>query len=267
MNEERGTAIPESLDKPSRPRTDSSRSGAREVQTEIRSGGEPTWADPVARVAARVAHRFNNLLTVVHGNAAYLLDEMGDEYLEESLREIQRACREGEAVTSQLLSISGSQWGRSEVVDLRDFVSSLDLGILFSGEVTLCTDFPRKPCPVIADPSHLEEITRALVLNAREAVGSHGTVRLAIHHPDDLDGTGEPRGGWVRMEVSDSGPGMDSRTLDRALQPYFTTRSPDDDRGLGLSIAYGLVRQNGGELEISSSPGDGTTVQIWFPAG
>ena len=222
--------------------------------------------DAVGRLAEKVAHHLNNLLTVVEGNAAFLEETLEDRRLALEVQEIRNACGRSAGLTTQLLSLSGSRWCEPRIVDLRTLVSGMELGRFFPDDAVFCTDFAAVPCRVRVDPAHLEEVVLGLVLNAREAIGGRGTVRVGIDHLPCMKIDGSPSQGCVQLEVSDSGEGMDEKTLSRVFQPYFSTHPFSKDRGLGLSVAAGIVRQSGGTMKVSSAPGHGTTVRVWLPA-
>jgi two-component system cell cycle sensor histidine kinase/response regulator CckA len=226
--------------------------------------------EAVGRLAGKVAHHLNNLLTVVQGNAAYLEEALDEAQVDgrfvSELREIRNACGRASEFTTQLLAISGSRWYEPRIVDLRTLVSDMDLGHFFPADVVFCTDFTALTCPVRVDPTHLEEVVMGLVLNAREAVAGHGTVRVAVDHLPGTKTDGTASKGWVQLEVSDSGRGMDRETLSRVFHPFFSTRPFLEERGLGLSVACGIVRQCGGTMTVSSAPGRGATVRVWLPA-
>ena len=249
----------------------------RETTPEVGTDDYRETMDAVGRLAGKVAHHLNNLLAVVDGNASFLeeaLELARDEALEgasqdprftSELREIRNACARASGLTTQLRSISGSRWSEPRVVDLRTLVLDMDLGRFFSDDVGFWTDFASKTCPVRVDPGHLEEVVFGLVLNAREAVGGGGTVRIAIDNLSSTKVDGSAAEGWVQLEVSDSGEGMDEEALSRVFQPYFSTHSYSEDRGLGLSVACGVVRQSGGNMKVFSTPGGGTTVRVRLP--
>ena len=192
---------------------------------------EPLRIDPVARLAARMAHHFDNALMMVEEDARGLLGQIEDEGLKEDVLELRDICRRATGLTSQLLAGGESRWTEPRVVDLRELVAGLDLGALFSGNVVFCTDFTTSPCRVWADPGHLEEMTFALVLNARETVGSRGTVRLAVEHLSGTNVKGETGAGWVQLEVAESGEGTAVRVWfpsvreETALGPFQTSEA------------------------------------------
>ncbi|MEX2531874.1 MAG: ATP-binding protein [Gemmatimonadota bacterium] len=152
-----------------------------------------------------------------------------------------------------------------EVVDLRDLIAEMDLGMLVSGEVSLCTDLPVTPCPVLMDRALLAELVFCLVSHARDAVLPRGTVRVGLDQITGSSSDGRRSGGWVQLEVSDSGPEMDHATLERALVPFYATRHEYGQRGLGLAIVHGLAREASGGMAIASHPEAGTAVRIWLP--
>lgn len=245
-------------------------SRVRDGMPEVGAEDHRDTMEAVGRLAGRVAHHLNNLLTVVEGNTAFLEEALEngleDRQFGAELQEIRSACGRMSDLTTKLLSISGCCWGESHIVDLRTLVSGMNLGYLFGNDVALCTDFATVACPVRVDPARMEEVVLSLVLNAREAVGNRGTVRLGIDHLPGMKVDGGSARGWVQLEVADSGPGMDRETLGRILHPFFSNRPFSEDRGLGLSVAYGIVQQSGGTMKVSSAPGLGTAVRVWLPA-
>jgi len=222
--------------------------------------------DAVGRLAGKVAHHLNNLLTAVEGNVSLLEAELAQWRATPELSDIRDACGRARELSNQLLSISGHRWREPRVVDLPTLVAGMGLGRFFSGDVGFCTWFAGVECPVRVDPVHIQEVVVELVLNAREAVDGCGTVLVEIDHLPVQNGGGSPGRGWVKLEVSDSGRGMDRETLSRVFQPCSGDRPFLEDRGLGLSVALGIVRQSGGTMRVSSAPGRGTTVRVMLPA-
>ena len=222
--------------------------------------------DAVGYLAGEVGHHLNNLLTVVEGNASFLEDELGNGRFASEVQDIRDACRWATDLSKQLLAISGHRRRRPRVLDLRTFVSGMDLGRFFSGDTVFCADFATVMCPVRVDPAHLEAAVIQLVLNAKEAVDRCGTVLVRIESLPGRSIDDSLGAGGVHFEVSDSGRGMDRGTLNRVFHPYFSTRPLLEDRGLGLSVADWTVRENGGTMKVSSASGCGSTVRVWFPA-
>lgn len=222
--------------------------------------------DAVGRLAGKVAHHLNSLITVIEGHAWLLEDELVDGPLPSELREIRDGCRRATDLSTQLLSISGRRWREPRVVDLRTLVSDLDLGRFFSGNSVFCTDFAAVTCPVRVDSEQLEEAVVGLVLRAKKAVGHSGTVLVRIDHLPGRWLDGSPGTARVQLEVSDSGRGVEKETPSKASHPSFRTDPLLEDRGRGMSVAYGIVRQSGGTMTVSSAPGYGTTVRVCLPA-
>ncbi|TVP57282.1 MAG: hypothetical protein EA351_06090 [Gemmatimonadales bacterium] len=237
---------------------------ARISQVGMHETGETM--DAMRRLAGRVAHHLNNLLTVVGGNAAYLDTALSGREFESELRDILEACEQATELSSRLLSISGCRWAEPRIFDLRTLVSEMSLGRYFSEDILFCTDLAAKPCSVQVDPAQMKELVIELVLNARDAIQGGGKVRVGIEYLPGMSIEGGPSTGWVQLEVSDSGEGMDQETLSRAFHPFFSTHPFEENRGLGLSVAYAIVRQSGGTLKIFSATGRGTTVRVWLPS-
>jgi signal transduction histidine kinase len=231
-------------------------------------GGEESdeAMEAVARLAGKVAHHLNNLLTVVGGCMAHVESELGDDSLEAEFTDIRHACTRAKELSSQLLSISGNRWMDPRVLDLRTLVLELDLAGLFAPDVIVAMDFEATPCPVLVDPTYMSQVVTGLARNAHEALGDEGVVTVRIDHLPGRTIDGRAATGWISLEVTDTGPGMDPETLKRVLHPFYGTHPFTEDRGVGLSAAYGIVRQFGGTLKLSSALGQGTTVRVWLPA-
>jgi len=222
--------------------------------------------EAISRLAGGVTHHFNNLLTVIQGSAAHLLETSSDPVVREEASEILAACEGGVDITSQLLAVTGRQLRRPHLLDLRATLAESDLEGLVSGKVVFCLDLPATPCLVMADPGHMGIVARNLVRNAQEAVGDTGAivVRLEVVPGTTADGAGRP--GWVQLEVTDNGPGMEPGIADLAFDPFFTTRNRGSCGGMGLAVVHGIVRQSGGSVAIETAPGQGTRVRVWIPS-
>ncbi|CAN5656703.1 hypothetical protein BH23GEM11_BH23GEM11_17970 [soil metagenome] len=222
--------------------------------------------EALRRLAGGVTHHFNNLLTVIQGSAAFLLETATDPVVREEAMEILAACRGGADMTSQLLAVTGTQMRRPRLLDLRSVLASCDLEGLVTGNVVFCLDLPATPCLVMADPSHMSLVATNLVRNAQEAVGDGGAVVVRLEMLPGLSSDGAGRPAWVQLEVTDNGAGMDPATAHLALDPFFTTRNRGSCGGMGLAVAHGIVRQCGGSVAIETAPGEGTRVRVWIPS-
>jgi CheY-like chemotaxis protein len=131
--------------------------------------------------------------------------------------------------------------------------------------VEIRTDFPARLPRVQTDPSQLENALLNLAVNARDAMPDGGVITISAEPRSAMLEDGLPAGDYVRFVVADTGEGMDEDTLNRAREPFFTTKGVGKGTGLGLSMVHGLSLQSGGKLEITSHVGEGTAVELWLP--
>ena len=229
--------------------------------------------EAVGRLAGGVAHDFNNMLGVILGHVELALDEVpSSSQILTDLLEIQKAATQSSNLTRQLLAFARKQTITPIVLDLNDTVADMIsmLGRLIGEDIELAWIPDGNPCPVLMDPSQINQILVNLSVNARDAVAGIGkitiettTVKLeetycSIH-------TGSIPGQYVQLTVSDNGCGMDQEVLGNIFEPFFTTKGMGQGTGLGLSMVYGVVKQNQGFISVESSPGRGTAFQIFFP--
>jgi signal transduction histidine kinase len=133
--------------------------------------------------------------------------------------------------------------------------------------ITIHVQVPEDLPPIDIDPNQLESALLNLALNARDAMGGEGPLRISAHEGGlDQHGISTRPGRFVCLSVEDQGEGMDERTLRRATEPFFTTKGVGTGTGLGLSMVHGLAEQSGGMLILKSKPGVGTTAELWLPA-
>jgi len=224
--------------------------------------------DAVGRLAGGVAHDFNNLLTVIHGQAALILAELGEDgELGERVRTIVSASERASALTRQLLAVGRRQVLEPRALDLNDVVESVTplLRRMVGEGVDLQTRLADDVPPIEADPSQLDQVLVNLVLNAREAMPRGGTILLEtgaeVRDEQEADGSL-----YAVLSVSDSGPGMDDTVRMRCFEPFFTTKEPGEGLGLGLATVYGVVTQSGGTVTLGSPEGWGVTVSVHLPA-
>jgi two-component system cell cycle sensor histidine kinase/response regulator CckA len=225
----------------------------------------------VGQLAGGMAHHFNNLLTVISGQSQMLLMEQPDEPMRARLLALQEAADRASELTRQMLAFSRRQVLQSKVIDMNTLVDHF-LGILKrltgpSIEVRFLPD-SNAGC-VLADPTQIEQVLMNLAVNARDAMPGGGALRIetafvcfdqALPGPESL-----AAGEYVGISVLDTGHGMDAATKDRIFEPFYTTKPVGSGTGLGLSMAYGIVRQSGGQITVESSPGQGATFTICLP--
>ena len=228
--------------------------------------------ESVGRLAGGVAHDFNNYLTVINGYCEMLLGESdaGPE-IRESLEEILAAGTRAASITQQLLAFSRKQIATPRVLRLNQVVedSGQLLGRLIGENVEIVTRLDEQSGNVMADPSQLGQVLMNLVINARDAMPDGG--RIVIETGQGEIGQAAAAlsairpGRYALLSVADSGAGMSPQIQEKIFEPFFTTKGVGTGTGLGLSTAYGIVRQSGGWIEVLSSPGAGSRFEIWLP--
>ena len=230
--------------------------------------------EAVGRLAGGIAHDFNNLLTSVVGNTDLIASELGEAHtLQPELSEIRRAADRAASLVSQLLAFSRQQLVKRRVLDLNTVVteSSRMLQRLIGTDIALELTLDPALGHVRADQSQIDQILVNLALNARDAMPGGGRLSIVtrdvdLAEPLAQDENGDTvRGPCVLLTVADTGCGMDAETRSRAFEPFFTTKDVGKGTGLGLSTVYGIVKQNGGQILVDSSPGRGTSFRIYLP--
>ncbi len=231
--------------------------------------------EAVGRLAGGIAHDFNNLLMVILGYAEIVLqeEEVGPA-ARKSVETIARTTESAANLTRQLLSFSRKHAFSPQVLDLNSLVNRMSemlLGVLRE-EMEFVVKLSPDACCVSADPGQIEQVVMNLVVNARDAMPKGGTLTLetARVHSDTVRENKAcvvAPGDYVMLAVSDTGIGMDAETQSRIFEPFFTTKSKEEGTGLGLSVVYNIVRGSGGHIRVSSEPGKGSTLQVFFPRG
>lgn len=212
----------------------------------------------VGQLTAGIAHDFNNLLAIINGNLERLKRGSDDEHktarsIENALAASERAAR----LTSQLLAFARKQPLMLVPVDVNQAVCDLVPLIeqTTSEKMTVETDLWPQSLDIEIDKNQFDTAILNLALNARDAMPDGGLLRI----------TTAMEGGSVAIFVKDQGVGMDSETISRAVEPFFTTKPVGSGTGLGLSQVFGFVVQSGGQVKIESEPGTGTSVKLSFP--
>ena len=230
--------------------------------------------EAIGQLTGGIAHDFNNLLAIVIGNLS-LLERMigGNEEALDRLRPVQNAAARGADLTRRLLALASKEDLNPGSIKLDEAVhETLQLaGRALGPEIKILTYFDSSLPAVFVDASGLESALLNLTVNARDAMPKGGTVTISTQLSSLDDSfppvqTGELKpGAYARISVSDTGHGMSRETLDRALEPFFTTKSRNKGTGLGLSMVYGFAKQSGGTVRLYSEEGYGTTVSLYLP--
>ena len=229
--------------------------------------------EAVGRLAGGVAHDFNNLLSAINGYAELAqmdLDPDGPGFQE--VREIQRAAAKATTLTGQLLAFSRKQRMLSQTLDLKEVLTDMEkiLCRVIGEDVELFLNLQDPAGWIKADRGQIEQIIMNLVVNARDAMPSGGRMTLAARDCR-LDArqaqlmTDVAPGSYVSLTVSDSGSGMDEKTLAHIFEPFFTTKVSGQGTGLGLSMVYGIVKQSNGHITVKSGVNQGSAFTILFP--
>jgi len=213
--------------------------------------------EAVGQLTGGLAHDFNNLLTAVVGNLDLIRARATDPRIGRLAENAFKAAERGSKLTAQLLAFSRTQKLATEPVDLNRLIldASELLNQSLGASITIKTDLDACAPFVIADYNQLEVSLLNLAINARDAMPDGGTLTITTA----CDAADQRR---VKLSVTDTGTGMSPDVIARAFDPFFTTKPPGKGTGLGLSQVYGLVRQMGGDVDIKSEVGRGTSVEL-----
>jgi PAS domain S-box-containing protein len=227
--------------------------------------------EAIGQLTGGLAHDFNNLLTVIIGNLAALQDHRpGDAEVNEFVEPALQSARRGVQLIKRLLTFSRQQPLEPEAVDIGQLIGSLGKLVRRSlpESIAVSTDLSAASIHALVDPGQLESALLNFALNARDAMPEGGQLHIAarpVELTDDAAAFDVRPGQFALIEVADNGCGMDAGTLSRVFEPFFTTKRFGLGSGLGLSMAYGFVKQSGGGISIQSQPGQGTTVLMVLP--
>jgi PAS domain S-box-containing protein len=232
--------------------------------------------ESLGQLAGGVAHDFNNLLAVIVNYAAFVSEEIEaaatadpDRWhaVARDMQQIQRATERGIALTHQLLAFGRREVVRPRVLSLNAVVTDVkELLVRSIGEhVQLVTPLASGLWPVKADPGQIEQVLVNLAVNARDAMPGGGTLTIGTDNMVVGNESGLPAGRYVRIRVEDTGTGMPRDVIARAFEPFFTTKPKGEGTGLGLATVYGIVKQAGGDAQITSEPGVGTRFTVLLP--
>ena len=228
--------------------------------------------EAIGRLAGGVAHDFNNLLTVILGYAEDAAEGLRDEDpVKSDMQNIAEAGHRAAMLTRQLLAFSRKQVLEPTVLDLNEVVTDLAdmLKRLVGEDIGFSTVLAEDLARVTADQGQIDQILMNLAVNARDAMPAGGrlTVETANVDADEAEAFNDPEmasGPYVMLAVTDSGTGISAAAMERIFEPFFTTKD-DQGTGLGLSTVYGIVKQSGGAVIVTSEPGHGTSFKVYLP--
>jgi PAS domain S-box-containing protein len=251
--------------------TEQKRSEENRIALE-RQLGQAQKMEAIGQLTGGVAHDFNNLLGVILGRLEVLERELaGNATQRDWVRLAIKTVERGATLTKNMLAFSRQQALVPAVLDMREIIADTEgmlrhaLGKAFELELAVAPNVWR----VEADPGQLQSALLNLVFNSRDAMPNSGKVTISVANltlggdrPGSLSEL--PPGDYVVIAVSDTGVGMPRETVERAFQPFYTTKDVGKGTGLGLSMVYGFVKQTGGHVAIDSDPGRGTTVRLYL---
>jgi len=217
--------------------------------------------ESVGHLAGGVAHDFNNLLMVIIGCSEFILDSLKpDDPLREDVLQVVAAGKSATNLTRQLLAFSRKQTLQPVVLNINHIIENLEkmLGRLLGEHIAIKTALAEDIGLIRVDPGQLEQIIMNLAVNARDAMPEGGSLVIGTDnvyadHPG------------VQLSVTDTGCGMSKEVEARIFEPFFTTKELGKGTGLGLSTVYGIVKQSGGDIQVFSELGKGTSFKIFFP--
>jgi signal transduction histidine kinase/FixJ family two-component response regulator len=228
--------------------------------------------EAVGRLVGGVAHDFNNLLTGMMIYSGLLATALGEHHpLQRHVREIQNAGERGASLVAQLLSLSRSHVLELRLLSLNDVVGGIRemLQRVMGEEILIECHLTGELSLTRVDENQLRQAVLNLAINARDAMKRGGTLKLTTANVTVDEKlakrvAGLVPGDYVRLAVSDTGDGMSADTRDRCFEPFFTTKPQGEGTGLGLAAVYGMVTQHAGGIAVTSSPGTGTTFELYF---
>ena len=229
--------------------------------------------DAIGQLTGGIAHDFNNLLSIISGNLRFLQQDIGQNSVEidELFEDAMSAVDDGAALTQRLLGFSRDRALQPEIKNVNDTIEKFIrfLSRTLGKSIALDTELADEDLFINVDPSQLENALLNLSINARDAMPEGGTITLSATRYHHGDGEGEdlilPEGDYIKITVTDTGAGIRSEDLPYVYEPFFTTKGVGQGSGLGLSMVYGFTQQSNGGCHISSAPGKGTTVSLYFP--
>lgn len=230
--------------------------------------------EAVGQLTGGIAHDFNNLLTIILGSAEALADIHADDPdARELTRHTIQAAERGANLTARLLSFARLQALAPEYLNPGELLSGIE-GLIrrtIDEDIEIAIKVAADVLPIEVDRGQLENAVLNLVINARDAMPEGGrltieTDNVMLSGEDLLHHDGMTAGRYVIIAVTDNGCGMSRDIMERAFEPFFTSKAAGKGSGLGLSMVWGFVRQSSGQAQIYSEPGEGTTVRLYFPA-
>lgn len=229
--------------------------------------------DSIGRLAGGIAHDFNNMLAIMLGHIELAkMDFTHTERVAKSIGKIEEVVERSANLVQQLLGFARKQAYASSQFDLNDAVHEALSMIRPLIKETITIDYTEfsQSLPVNLDKSQLTQVLTNLCINARDAIDALGTIRIStslanISSLTESEYMDVEAGYYAVLEVSDTGSGISPEHIEQVFEPFYTTKPQGEGTGLGLSTAFGIAKQHGGDIKIDSAPNQGTTVRVFFP--
>lgn len=228
--------------------------------------------EAIGQLAGGVAHDFNNILLGIQGNASMLMMEYNPEHPHyQRLNRIEEYVRRGAELTRQLLGFAREGKYEPKTLFLNDLIrKSAQFFIETRKEIEGRFELQEDLHPIEADAGQLEQVFLNIFINAAHAMPKGGCIHIATNNvtlqENDVTVFQVAAGDYIKVSISDTGTGMDAKTLEKIFEPFFTTKSQQGGTGLGLASAYGIIRNHGGIIKAYSEPGQGATFTIYLPS-
>ncbi len=227
----------------------------------------------VAKLATGVAHDFNNILTIIRGNADLLAEQISDSSTREFLAEIDVSVEKASLLANRLLALGRNQPTVPEALDCNHVVADFVAGwkSLVGPGIRLRTHIHDASTPVYVDRLQLQQVLLNLVINARDAMSGNGVIDLSVTLCEKLPSSARPANSlrsdesWVRLTVSDNGPGMSAEILPRLFSAFNKSGEVHSSTGIGLAVVMAIVQRSGGTLQVKTDTGQGTHFDIYLP--
>ncbi|MET3926982.1 ATP-binding protein [Devosia sp. 2618] len=237
----------------------------RRVEEQLRQAQK---METIGQLTGGVAHDFNNLLAAIQGNLELLAKRLPDDpQIQRFINGAMKGAQRGASLTARLLAFARRQDLKPEPTDLSELLDGMrglmerSIGPLIAVDFKIAPDLP----PAKVDANQLELAILNLAVNARDAMPDGGQLTFTLEERDGTEGGPDLFGRYLLLSVRDTGSGMDAKTLESAIEPFFSTKELGKGTGLGLSMVHGLAVQLGGTLRLKSQLGQGTTAELWLP--
>lgn len=227
--------------------------------------------EAIGQLTGGVAHDFNNLLTIIRSSMDFLRQPgLSDERRQRYMGAVSDTVERASKLTSQLLAFARRQPLNPETFDVGMRVQNIGemLESVTGARIHVNVELPEQPCYARVDSSQFETALINIALNARDAMEGQGSLHLRVTGQQALPairGDAGSRQPFITVALADTGPGISADTLDRIFEPFFTTKAVGKGTGLGLSQVFGFAKQSGGNVDVASTPGQGTVFTLYLP--